>query len=197
VKPENEEPLNHIKALANAGLWLITVQFFCFNLVCLALSTYYPTFLNTVRNYSLPAASFAFSLCTIAAVFSQPLGGYLSDRLGIRRRMIIFSSIILAALCVFPFFATGWMIPAFTISLGIIAGSIVPATFAAVPEIMGSQRLAGLGMAVLAMGQNLGMFVGPIVFGWLAESIGWTAAGYILAPVSVISVIAVWLAKFR
>jgi predicted MFS family arabinose efflux permease len=124
VKPENEEPLNHIKALANAGLWLITVQFFCFNLVCLALSTYYPTFLNTVRNYSLPAASFAFSLCTIAAVFSQPLGGYLSDRLGIRRRMIIFSSIILAALCVFPFFATGWMIPAFTISLGMGALSL-------------------------------------------------------------------------
>ena len=196
-KPEHKEPLNYGQAMANAGLWLIAVQFLCFNLVCLALSTYYPTFLNTVRNYSLPAASFTFSLCTIAAVFSQPLGGYLSDRLGMRRPLIIISSVVLSAICMFSFIATGWKIPMLTILLGIIAGTIVPATFAAVPEIMGSTQLAGLGMSVLALGQNLGMFIGPIVFGKLAESIGWVGAGYILVPVSATGVIAVYLAKFR
>ena len=199
VKPEHEEPPSYRKAMANAGLWLIAVQFLCFNLICLALSTYYPTFLNTVRNYSLPAASSTFSLCTIAAVFSQPIGGYLSDRLGMRRHMIIISSVVLSVICMFPFTATGWMIPVLTIGLGVIAGTIVPATFAAVPEIMVSRQLAGLGMAVLALGlgQNLGMFIGPIMFGRLAESLGWTGAGYILVPVSAISVIAVCVAKFR
>lgn len=197
VKPEHEELPPFGKAIANAGLWLVALQFLCFNLICLALSTYYPTFLNTVRNYSLPAASFTFSLCTIAAVFSQPLGGYLSDRLGMRRPLIIISSVVLSVICMFPFVATGWMIPALTIALGIIAGTIVPATFAAVPEIMVSRQLAGSGMAVLALGQNLGMFIGPIMFGRLAESIGWIGAGYILVPVSAISVIAVYLAKFR
>jgi MFS family permease len=197
VKPEHKKPPSYGKAMANPGLWLITVQFLCFNLICLALSTYYPTFLNTVRNYSLPAASFAFSLCTIAAVFSQPLGGYLSDRLGMRRHLIIISSVVLSVICIFPFIATGWMIPVLTIGLGVVAGTIVPATFAAVPEIMVSRQFAGLGMAVLAMGQNLGMFIGPIMFGKLAESIGWTGAGYFLIPVSVISVIAVCLARFR
>ena len=106
VKAEHEEAPGYGKAMANAGLWLITLQFLCFNLICLALSTYYPTFLNTVRNYSLPAASFTFSLCTIAAVFSQPLGGYLSDRLGMRRPMIIISSVVLSVICMFPFIAT-------------------------------------------------------------------------------------------
>jgi MFS family permease len=197
VKTEHAEPIGYGKALANAGLWLITAQFLCFNLICLALSTYYPTFLNTVRNYSLSAASFTFSLCTIAAVFSQPLGGYLSDRLGMRRQMILISSVVLCVICMLPFIATGWMIPVLTIGLGVIAGTIVPATFAAVPEIMVSRQLAGLGMAVLALGQNLGMFIGPIMFGRLAESIGWTAAGYFLVPVSVISVIAICVAKFR
>lgn len=197
AKPEHEEPSNYRKALANAGLWLITLQFFCFNLICLALSTYYPTFLNTVRNYSLSAASFTFSLCTIAAVFSQPLGGYLSDRLGIRRPLIIISSVILSVICVFSFMATGWMIPVLTILLGVIAGTIVPATFAAVSEVMVSRQLAGLGMSVLAMGQNLGMFIGPIIFGRLVESIGWSGAGSVLVPVSAISVLAVCLAKVR
>jgi MFS family permease len=197
VKPEREDLPAYGKAMANAGLWLLAVQFFCFNIVCFALNTYYPTFLNTVRNYSLSAASFTFSLCTIAAVFSQPLGGYLSDRLGMRRYIIIISSAVLSVICMFPFIATGWMIPVLTFALGTIAGTIVPATFAAVPEIMVSPQLAGLGMALLALGQNLGMFIGPIMFGRLAESLGWTGAGYILGPVSAISVIAVWLAKFR
>jgi len=183
--------------MANTGLWLITLQFFCFNLICFALNTYYPTFLNTVRNYSLPAASFTFSLCTIAAVISQPLGGYLSDRFGMRRHMIIISSAVLSVICIFPFIATGWMIPVLTVALGTVAGTIVPATFAAVPEIMVSRQLAGLGMAVLALGQNLGMFIGPIVFGKLVESVGWAGAGYALAPVCAISVIAVYTAKFR
>jgi MFS family permease len=100
-------------------------------------------------------------------------------------------------ICIFPFIATGWMIPMLTIALGTIAGTIVPATFAAVPEIMVSRQLAGVGMAVLALGQNLGMFIGPIMFGRLVESVGWVGAGYALAPVCAISVIAVYAARFR
>ena len=185
------------KAMANTGLWLITLQFLCYNVICLALGTYYPTFLNSVRNYSLSAASFISSLSTIAAVFSQPLGGYLSDRLGMRKMLIVISSVLTALICLFPFAVTGWMIPALIIGLGIVSGTIVPATFAAVPEVMGSRQLAGLGMAVLALGQNLGMFIGPIMFGQLAESMGWAGAGYSLIPVCVIGIVAVCLAKFR
>jgi MFS family permease len=40
------------------------------------------------------------SLCTIAAVISQPLGGYLSDRLGMRRQLIIIPSVVLSAISV-------------------------------------------------------------------------------------------------
>jgi MFS family permease len=192
-----EKPVSTGKAMANTGLWLITLQFLGYNLICLALGTYYPTFLNSVRNYSLSAASFTFSLCTVAATFSQPLGGYLSDRLGMRRPLIILASVLLAPISLFPFIVTGWMIPALVIGFGLLSGIIVPATFAAVPEVMISRQSAGSGMAVLALGQNFGMFVGPITFGKIAESMGWTGAGFALIPACIISVIAVSLAKFR
>jgi MFS family permease len=197
AEPEREVQPGFGKAMANTGLWLITLQFLCYNVICLALGTYYPTFLNVVRNYSLSAASFVFSLCTIAAVFSQPLGGYLSDRLGARKLLIVISSVMMALICLFPFIVTGWMIPALVIALGVVSGAIVPATFAAVPEVMASKESAGLGMAVLALGQNLGMFIGPIMFGRLAETIGWAGAGYSLIPVCIVGVAAVCLAKFR
>jgi MFS family permease len=192
-----KKPSSYGKAMLNASLWLIALQFVCYNVICLALGTYYPTFLNSVHHYPLPTASFILSLGTITAVFSQPLGGCLSDRIGMRRPLIIVSSILLAPICLFLFIATGWMIPMLTIAFGLIAGAIIPATFAAVPEIMESKESVGSGMAVLAMGQNLGMLIGPILFGTLAESIGWVGAGYMLAPVCVISAIAIWLAEFR
>jgi MFS family permease len=197
AETEHEKPHSYGKAMANTGLWLITLQFLCYNLICLALGTYYATFLNSVRNYTLSAASFTFSLCTIAAVFSQPIGGYLSDRMRIRRPLIIISSILMAPICFLPFIVTGWMIPVLIIGLGVVSGTIVPATFAAIPEVMASRQSAGLGMAVLALGQNLGMFIGPIMFGKLAESVGWAGAGYALIPVCATGVIAVCLAKFR
>lgn len=191
------KPSGYGKAMLNTSLWLITLQFLCYNVVCLALGTYYPTYLNSVHNYTLSAAAFVVSLSTIVAVFSQPLGGYLSDRLGLRRPLIIVSSIFTGLICMFLFFATGWMIPALIIGLGVAAGTIVPATFAAVPEVMPSRQMAGSGMAVLALGQNLGMFLGPIMFGALAESIGWAGAGYMLVAVCALSVLAVWRARFR
>jgi MFS family permease len=194
---KNSKQLSYGKAMLNASLWLIALQFMCYNVICLALGTYYPTFLNSVRNYTLPVASFISSLGTITAVFSQPLGGYLSDRLGMRRLPIIIASALIGLICLFLFIATGWMIPALIVALGIVAGIIVPATFAAVPEVMTSRELAGSGMAVLALGQNMGMFIGPIMFGALAESMGWVGAGYMLVPVCAISVVAIWLAKFR
>lgn len=185
------------RAMLNLALWLIALQFVCYNVVCLALGTYFPTFLNSVRGYPLSTAAFIVSLSTITALFSQPLGGWLSDRLGMRRRLIAVSSLLMAPICFSLFLATGWLVPALMITFGLVAGTIVPATFAAVPEVMASRRMAGSGMAVLAMGQNLGMFVGPILFGKLADAAGWTGAGFMLVPVCVLAAAAVWLARFR
>jgi hypothetical protein len=61
----------------------------------------------------------------------------------------------------------------------------------------GIAAVGRIGNGGAGFGQNLGMFIGPIRFGKLAESIGWAGAGYALIPVCAIGVIAVCLAKFR
>jgi len=175
TQPEHEKGPSYGKAMANASLWLITLQFLCSNAICPALGTYYPTFLNALRNYSLSAASFVFSLSTVAAVFSQPLDG--SD-LSI------------------PFHSDRVVDSGADYRVGLVSGTAVPATFAAVPKVMVSRQLSGLGVAVLALGQNLGMFIGPLMFGKFAETIGWAGAGYALIPVCAMGATAVCLAKF-
>lgn len=193
----DEKPISLTKAMANLDLWLVSFTFGCFNLTVMAWSTFYPDFLNTARTYSLAGASFITSLPMMIAIFSGPMGGFLSDRLGSRKKMIVFPFILLALFFLFPFSVTGWMIPALMIPLGLIVGPIAPACLAAVPEVMQSPRLAGIGLGVIALCQNLGMFIGPAIFGRLVEITNWNMASYLMVPVCAAAAVATWRAKIR
>jgi MFS family permease len=154
-----QTPANLTKAMANRSLWLISLEFLCFNLVIMAWTSFFPDFLNTVRNYSLANASFTTSLMMIVANVSGPLGGYLSDRLGSRKLLIVIPFALLAIFFAFTFTATGSIILVLIFLSGIVVGPIAPVSLAAVPEIMASPQLVGIGLGVVALGQNLGMFI--------------------------------------
>jgi hypothetical protein len=89
------------------------------------------------------------------------------------------------------------LIPAFAVVLGIIVGPVPTAISTAVPEVMGRLQLTGIGMAIVALGQNLEMFIGPVLFGKLVEMTGWAGAGYMLIPICLLGVVAGWLVKVR
>ena len=134
---------------------------------------------------------------TSVTIGSCLLGGWISDRIGSRKLVYTVAFLLVAAMWLLPFKITGWLIPAFAVVLGIIAGPVPTAIFAAVPEVMGRPQLAGIGMAVMALGQNLGMFIGPVLFGKLVEMTGWAGAGYMLIPICLLGVVAGWLVKVR
>ena len=52
-------------------------------------------------------------------------------------------------------------------------------------------------MAVIIFGQNLGMFLGPVIVGSLIENAGWIAAGYAMIPVLLLGLVSGWLVKVR
>ncbi|MDR3575547.1 MAG: MFS transporter [Anaerolineaceae bacterium] len=187
-----------LKALANRNIWLLGLSFACFNLVMVGVvSTFFPTFLTAERGYNLGSASFITSLPSLVVVVSSPLAGWISDRAGRRKPFMIIPSIIVALFMLFIFSVNGWLIPASMVLLGILAGFIPTATFSAVPDVMGPAQLAGIGMGVIAVGQNFGQLLGPVFFGKLVESIGWVSAGYWVIPVALIGIVAAWLTKMR
>lgn len=190
-------PLPLRQALANRDIWLLGLTFGCFNLVFMPLVTYYPTFLAEVHGYSLANASLIVSISTALVLFSAPLAGWLSDKIGSRKLLFTIPFLAFAVMMLLPFKVTGWQIIALMVVQGSIVGAVPTATFAAVPEIMGKPQLAGLGMAVIMMGQNLGMFAAPIIFGKLVESIGWAAAGYWLIPTALAGFVVGRLVKIR
>lgn len=185
------------EALANRNIWLLALQFACFNLIFIAFATFFPTFLSEERAYSLAQAGFIASLSTIVVLGSAPLAGWLSDRIGSRRLVFAIPFLLVAGMMALPFHLTGWALYAFMILLGVVSGAVPTATFAAAPEVMGNPKLTGIGLAVVSMGQNLGMVIGPILFGRWVESMGWAAAGYWLIPVCLLGFAAGWMVKIR
>ena len=77
------------------------------------------------------------------------------------------------------------------------AGAIATATFAAAPEVMRKPQWAGLGVAVIIIGQNLGQLIGPILLGDLISRVGWVTAGYTLIPVCLLGFASAWFVRVR
>jgi MFS family permease len=199
VSPKADQTMPGLKqSLANRNIWLLALAFGCFNFVLVGvIATFFPTFLKSVRGYSLADASFITSLKMVAVILAAPLAGWLSDTIASPKRVILVSLAALAGFMVFPFSITGWLVPLSMVVLGIIAGSLPSATFAAVPEVMGDGRMSGIGIGVIMVGQNLGQLVGPVIFSSLVESTGWVTAGYWTIAVVMVGLVATWFTKMR
>ncbi len=200
-----EAPPSLLKGMANRSFWMISIAFGCYNLVVMALCSFLPTFLQVERGYSLTFengvlmnASFVTAFIMLASIFSGPGGGRISDRLGKRKMMVLIPYILMTLTFVFPFTVTGWMIPAYMIVFGLVGGPLAPVLLASVPEVAPKPQLIGIGMSVAALGQNLGMYIGPALFIRIQVAThSWAAAGYWMIPICLIGIIATLCIKVR
>lgn len=200
-----EKPPSLLKGMANRSFWMISISFGCYNLVTMAMCSFLPTFLQIERGYSLTFekgllmnASFVTAFIMLASIFSGPGGGRLSDRIGKRKMMILIPYILMTLTFLVPFTVTGWMIPTYMLVFGIFGGPLAPVLLASVPEVTPKPQLIGIGMSVAAVGQNIGMYIGPALFIRIQESSGsWATAGYWMIPICVLGILATSLIKVR
>ena len=199
-----EAPPSLIKGMANINYWLCGIGFGIYNLVTMAMLSFLPTFLQNVRGYSpvydkgiLMNASFVTAFVMMASVVTAPLGGFISDKLGSRKTVVLISYAVMTLTFLVPFSVVGWQIPAYMIVFGFFGGPIAPILLAAVPEVSKKPQLIGIGMACSALCQNAGMFIGPSLFIRIVTAQNWATAGYCMIPICLIGMIAVWRIKVR
>jgi MFS family permease len=184
--------------LRNRDLWLISFLFGCFNFVFMAFMTWAPTFLHEIRGASLSDASLMVSLVAVLSLVSCPTAGWISDQIHSRKVICVLPMILMMLLFPLTFSVKAELFLPLVIALGFIGGFVPTGVLAAGVEVVGDERLGGMAMAVIQIGQNSGMLLGPLVFGWMVESMGgWPSAFWTLAPVSGIGAIAGWIAKMK
>jgi MFS family permease len=177
-------------ALANRNVWLLGLLFFCFTMVFPGFSSNMPTYLHTVRGYSLAQAALIVSASSLATIVGCPLMGLLSDRIGSRKKVYTAALLIVAVLWLLPYHLTGAAIPLFLMVFGLVAGALPTMIFASLPEVMERPELAGIGMGGVVTLQNLGLLLGPVMFGRIVQVSGnWALAGYAMIPITLLAVL--------
>ncbi|MGC9333693.1 MAG: MFS transporter [Anaerolineae bacterium] len=185
------------QVLRNRNIWLLAAAFAAMNAAAIGLTTYMPTFLVSERGLALAPASLLSSVTTLVTIFSAPAGGVISDRIGSRKKPYLVG--FAAAIVLLPLvgvLSLNWLVVLVVVN-GLVIGVIPTTIFAAAVESAGDERLGGIAMAVIMVGQNAGMLLGPLVFGALAEASGWPAAFASLAVMSALGLLAGWLARVR
>lgn len=122
----------------------------------------------------------------IASAIFMPLTGYLTDRLGQRRYMLISVAgfVITSALCGMATGLTQMVL--FRFLQGVFGASLVPLSQSIMLQIFpGEQR--GKAMAIWGIGVMVAPILGPTLGGWLTEVVSWRWTFYINLPVGIVS----------
>jgi predicted MFS family arabinose efflux permease len=202
--PENSSPETPLtlkdfrKVLSNPHLWLLSFLFCCFNTAFIAFVTWGPTFLHNQRGISLTDAAFRVSLVSVLAIIACPTAGWVSDKIGSRKTIMVWPMLLMGLLLPFCYGAGTSAFLFLVIAIGFVGGFVPTGVFAGAVEAAADERLTGMAMAVIQIGQNTGMLLGPLLFGWLVDYTGgWATGFWVLAPVCLAGAIAGWIAKVR
>ena len=173
--------------MASKTLWLLSASIGLYVISYVSIQTFLPTYLAKNRGMALADAASLTSICCLAAIVSSLLAGFLSDRTGSRRVLGAASMVISAAsFTLIPFIPTQWFLP-YAVILGLIPPVLPVCAFAAASDAAGSPEQSGSAMGILILGQNIGLALGPLLLGGVAESLGWTTAFLITVPVALAS----------
>jgi MFS family permease len=189
--------INAVQVLRNRDIWLLAAAFGAFNAAVIGFGTYMPTFLTGERGLSLSQASLLSSVPTLITIFSAPAGGLVSDSVGSRKKPFLLG--LGVALVLFPLVSVLNVIGLIVLVIvqGLFFGLIPTNIFAAAVEAAGHEKQGGMAMAMIMVGQNGGMLLGPVIFGALAEGAGWSAAFISLSGLAALGFVAGWLAKVQ
>ena len=152
---------------------------------------------TTITNVALPNMageldatpdniSWVLTSYLIGSAIVMPLTGYISDRIGQKRFLLISIAgfVLTSALCGMAI--NLGQIVFFRFLQGVFGASLVPLSQSIMLHLFpGEQR--GKAMAIWAMGVMVAPVMGPTLGGWLTEEISWRWTFYINLPVGILS----------
>ncbi|MBI5889142.1 MAG: DHA2 family efflux MFS transporter permease subunit [Nitrosomonadales bacterium] len=124
----------------------------------------------------------------IASAIIMPLTGFITDRIGQKRFLLISVAGFVATSMLCGMAASLFQMVLFRFLQGVFGAALVPLSQSIMLQIFpGEQR--GKAMAIWAMGVMVAPIMGPTLGGWLTEVISWRWTFYINLPVGIASFI--------
>ncbi|MGN5476074.1 MDR family MFS transporter [Cupriavidus basilensis] len=161
--------------------------------VSIMLATLIQTLDSTIANAALPhmqgtlsasqdEITWVLTSYIVAAAIATPLTGWLSDRLGVKRLLLIAIGGFTVASAFCGLAETLSQMVAARLLQGIFGASLVPLSQSILLDINPPSR-QGQAMAVWGMGVMVGPILGPTLGGWLTDSYNWRWVFFINVPI--------------
>jgi predicted MFS family arabinose efflux permease len=186
------------RGLVSVPTWLLALAFGAFAFSLLSYNTWIPTFLTGTLTIEPATASFYASLIFLAAIPGNVVAGWAINRVHTRYGLLV--GVYLISCVLFAGTFRLWqptVIVLYLLALGFVTNFIPTLAFTLAPEAVGHPSLAGISLAMMSMGANAGVLVGPPILGALIEAWGWTLAGWVLVAVMMLGTLASVLAWKR
>jgi MFS family permease len=137
---------------------------------------------------------FFFTIYALVMLLSRPVSGILSDRVG---RMAVAGPgmvFISAGMGLLAFSGQWWSLALSAAILGVGLGAAMPALMALMIDLVGPAERGGA-MSTFGIGLDVGIGIGSVVQGMVAEAYGFGAAFGLTAVLTLLAVAAYWVAK--
>lgn len=169
LKHKHEEAADVRQALKSIEIWKVGVVWLLFNASALSFTTWGPKILADFKNMNPLYASFLASLLMLAAIPFVPVFGWISDKIGRRKPLIILGSALMAGALMAIAYASGTPVIVSIAALGVAAALVPPMVMASPPEILGP-NLSGTGYGIVAICLNIGIALAPPFIGLLMDA---------------------------
>ena len=166
------------EALRTRAFWLISIGHAASLLVVGAVMVHFVSHVTDSLGYSLSEAANLLLIITVTTVIGMLVGGYLGDRLPMRRILAVAMIGHMTSLLVLTLWTSVWGAVAFTVIHGLSFGSRGPLTQAIRAEYFGRAAF-GTVMGFSSLIIVLGMVFGPIVAGLSYDLTGSYRTGFI------------------
>jgi len=146
------------------------------------------------RSQGVSNPGFFFTIYALVMLLSRPVSGRLSDRVGriaVAGPGMVFIS---AGLGLLAFSGQWWSLVLSAVILGVGLGAAMPALMALMIDLVGPAERGGA-MSTFGIGLDVGIGIGSVVQGMVAEAYGFGAAFGLTATVTLLAVAVYWAAK--
>lgn len=195
-KSDDDQIRGQQKFQMSLGLWLLGLIWALTNLQFLAYITFGPQYFQLI-GISAQRAGLLASFIMLMPILISPLVGIIIDKTGRGKQLLLIGSIIIAASFVLIIKSSA-MIPLWAVTLGIGTAPIPVFIFSLLPEMVEPHNI-GMGLGILTVASNLGLTVGPAIFGLILDiTSGSFFIGFmVLAFISLVIILALFGLKTK
>ena len=167
------------EALRTSAFWYIALGHASALLIVSAVMVHLVLYVNEELGYSLGAAGAMVALMTAFMIVGQIGGGVIGDRVSKQRIIVGSMALHVAALLLLANATALWMVALFAIGHGLAWGTRGPLTAALRADYFGIASFGTI-MGFSSLVMMMGMILGPIIAGVMADETGSYTAGFTL-----------------